>query len=239
MHCYLPTTLQLLEYEDKRYSKDLAQIKTEKKELYDQNPKLSKQVAELKSNGYTNDEDDDLPDTAAFKMVLLYRLGFLDRSIWPAATRGQIGRVLGEIIGEKYKTATKYEEHLNNETAKGQTMLENNDEEVEVFLKRSFKDFNLKKQRFIMHLEKKEKKVRVPHKVPPNIVLFKHSITLKWHKFSQAIRMQNSRRFYPSKSKKFLMKSLKTIRQPTKMVAQKKHHVIRRVKKRVVISMCL
>jgi len=155
---YLQSEMQSLKYENKRNVEDLVEIKSEKKELYDQNIELSKQIVELKSFRYKPEEDDDLPNTATFKMVLLYRLGLLEADIWPPATRDQIGRVIAKlIVEEKYKTIGKYKEHLNNGTIKGQTMLDSNEEAVETFLKGSFKDINLKKQKFIMLLEKKKK----------------------------------------------------------------------------------
>ncbi len=144
--------------ENKKSLEDLAEISAKNKKLNSQVKELFERIKELKDGIYIFNENEDLPTTTTFKMVLLYRLGLLERDIWPAATREKIARVLGKIIGEEnYETVAKFKEHLNNGTVRGQSMLRNNDDEVEKFLKESFKDINLKNQKFIMLLEKKKK----------------------------------------------------------------------------------
>lgn len=138
-----PRTAPGSEQEPNQTEKEIERLKNEIEALKKQPDRSGVESAKEDSAS-----DDGHGHNLVYRMVLLHRLGFLNKNLWPVnATQEQISNVLTSLLGSsqapaKTSTVKRYLKGLVNQDYEGQKIEEKYGPRVEEFLKEAFSGKN-------------------------------------------------------------------------------------------------
>ena len=138
-------------------------IEVSVKQLKDENQKLAS--ANQKLDKDENIDEEETPDSVAFLLTFLYRMGILDTRIWPTEkTAKQVATLLKDLLTLKGSDKINVDSFkreinkINNREQRGLSIIENNDIEVKRLITKRFPKFDFTQQEFLLKFNNKQNK---------------------------------------------------------------------------------
>lgn len=141
----------------------IASLEDSLRKLQAENQELKR--ANQKSHKNENIDEEETPDSIAFILTFLYRMGILDSTVWPKErTDLQIASLLTDLLTLSGRdeinigTLSRERKRIINLEPRGQKILANNDATVKRIIAKRFPDFDFEKQEFVLKFNQNQNK---------------------------------------------------------------------------------
>lgn len=149
---------RLREYENTIYiyKKDLKKLNEVVRALKDENNALKKKNRE--GNQIDEINIDALSSNDREKMMLLYRLGLLEHSVWPEGAKfDDVALMMSKFVNMKVTSLVRLRKAFLNNDDLGEAIISIHDAKIKESINAIFPEIDLEKQKFLMVLEKSHK----------------------------------------------------------------------------------
>lgn len=155
--------IQMLEKQVAQLNNKITTLKAARKALKLENEELIR-TDRQKSDVKSKTEEKDTPDSIAFILAFLYRMGLLDNYIWPEEkTDLQIAALLTDLLTLRGRDEINIEafsrdrKRIINQEERGQNILAKHDADAKQAITKRFPKFNFEQQEFLLKFKSKAK----------------------------------------------------------------------------------